>query len=83
MKFEEAVSWLKRGERIKRKDWKSAYLLMIDGKVKMTMPFRNPWYYQFRQHDITATDWLIKANPLLEDEEAEELKPLTGRLTYE
>ena len=85
MNFEEAVSWLKRGERIKRGHWKSAYLIIQNGKIKMRMGFRKPWHYTFLNHDITATDWLIKTDHQYDDddEKMDGLKPLTGKLSYE
>lgn len=85
MNFEDAVACMKRGKGIKRKHWKSAYLMIDQGKVKMRMGFRKPWYYQFKNHDIIATDWLIAINHAYEDDEYSDinnLKPLSGRLSF-
>lgn len=85
MTFEEAVAWMKRGERIKRAHWRSAYLFLENDKVKMSMGFRRPWHYNFKNHDITATDWLIHADKSFDDDDEKysEPKPLTGKLKYD
>lgn len=81
MNFEMAMKCLKSGERIKRKKWKLAYLRLVNGKLKMQMGFRKPWFYQLTNIDIMADDWLIHVDASAIDDFAE-LKPLTGRLNF-
>lgn len=82
LKFEDAISWMKRGEMIKRSHWKSAYVFIDKGKVKMRMGTRKPWHYNFRNDDINATDWLIKPMDAYMDDDMMGMKPLTGHLSY-
>lgn len=81
MKFEEALECLKKGERIKKAHWKTAYLKMVDKKVKMHLGFRKPWYYRFSQYDILSDDWLISTSHMFVDDD-DMLKPLTGNLRF-
>ena len=69
MEFEEAVKWLKKGERIKRSSWKVAYLKIDNKRVKMCMAFRKPWPYIFKDYDIFASDWVIDTNLMFVDDE--------------
>lgn len=70
MEFEEALSRLKKGERIKRSHWKSSYLIIEDKRIKMKMGFRKPWHYQITNIDIFATDWKISVAHLFYEDEA-------------
>ena len=70
MTFEEAITCLKNGERIKRSNWKSSYLCIIQKRIKMRQGFRKPWCYTFKDFDIFADDWKISvAHLFYEDEE--------------
>lgn len=69
MEFEEAIKWLKKGERIKRGNWKSAFLKIDNKKVMMCLGFKKPWSYQFRNHDIFATDWAISTSHMFVDDD--------------
>ena len=82
MQFEEAIKHMKAGERIKRSNWKSAYLQIVNKKIMMSMGFRKPWFYNFRHHDIFADDWLIETRFECADDEYANLKPLTGKLNF-
>lgn len=84
MDFEQAIACMKQGERIKRAGWKCAYLKIENKKVKMCMGFRKPWFYQFRNHDIFANDWLIDTSLDFVDDEDNHpyFKPLTGKLNF-
>ncbi len=70
MTFQEAIGWMKRGEKIKRAHWKSIYIFCENNRVLMSQGFRSPWYYTFKNMDIFSNDWVIKTNaPSLEDDE--------------
>ena len=78
MEFEEAIRCLKKGERIKRSHWRSAYLMVENKRIKMCMRFRKPWAFVFKDYDIFATDWLIDTSLMYVDDDNEyaNLKPL-------
>ena len=69
MEFENAIKLLKKGERIKRSHWRSAYLEIIQNRVKMRMGYRKPWGYIFKDNDIFATDWVISTKFDYEDDQ--------------
>lgn len=70
MTYQEAVGWMKRGEKIRRSHWKSMFIFCKDNKILMTQGCRAPWYYTFKNMDIFANDWVIATNasPFDEDE---------------
>lgn len=78
MEFEEAIKWLKKGERIKRAHWKTAYLKVDQKRIKMCMRYRKSWSYVFKDYDIFASDWLIDTSLMFvdDDNETANLKPL-------
>ncbi len=70
MKFEEAIAWMKRGEKIKRGHWKSYYIFASeDKKILMTNGYKKSWYYAIKRDDVFSNDWKISTNNAFDEEE--------------
>lgn len=70
MTFQEALGWMKRGEKIKRAHWKSMFIFCSsDDKVLMGGGYGKSWYYQIKNRDLFANDWMISTNNSFEEED--------------
>lgn len=62
MRFEDAITEMKRGAKIKRPDWKTClYLLIKDGKVfyRSKTSGQDHFFSNFAQVLIFADDWEV------------------------
>lgn len=61
MKFEEAIGWLKKGEKIRRKEWSQIYIYLKDQRVLMSgLSKKKCWAHSFNYKDVFADDWVIE-----------------------
>ena len=68
MKFEEVVSALKEGKKIRRKNWNKIHEIHV-AKSESDIVDKNGDYFPFILEDFLANDWEIFEEPLLTDDE--------------
>ena len=87
MKFEEILEPLRNGKKVRRRCWAEDAFVEIRGDKELYFD-RSFAYcrYVLRLEDLTATDWEIYHEPILDEEERKYLsaviKPFRDRLVY-